>query len=342
MTARAAPAARHALAVAEITAPTELEGLRAEWGELWARAPDVTPFQAPEWLIPWWRAFRPGELAALAVRRGNRLVALAPLYCAEGRLLPIGIGISDWLDALIDPADSVAAAEAILDHIAAGARLWRICALDAMPAHSPLLAVPAPRGWSDRIEDDEVCPLLELPESADQLMRKLPRVLRRNLQVALRRAASLGAIELERADAETAPALLERLMRLHAGRWAVEGQPGVLADPAVQRFHTDALGGLLARGVLRLYGLRIGGHVLASYYGFVHRGRAYAYLSGFDPGHPRQSLGTLMIFHAIIEAMREGARSFDFLRGREAYKYAWGGVDRPSRRRILTRGAAVA
>jgi CelD/BcsL family acetyltransferase involved in cellulose biosynthesis len=33
---------------------------------------------------------------------------------------------------------------------------------------------------------------------------------------------------------------------------------------------------------------------------------------------------------AIEAAAEEGAREFDFLRGREAYKYRWGARDRPT------------
>jgi hypothetical protein len=50
----------------------------------------------------------PGRLCAVAVHDGEKLVALAPVYLEEGalgrRLLPIGIGVTDYLDVLVDPA----------------------------------------------------------------------------------------------------------------------------------------------------------------------------------------------------------------------------------------------
>jgi len=42
-----------------------------------------------------------------------------------------------------------------------------------------------------------------------------------------------------------------------------------------------------------------------------------------------------MIGHAIEEAVRAGASEFDFLRGKEAYKYKWGAKDRPTYRCVL-------
>src|SRR4051812_26016467 len=75
-----------------------LSSLRADWWDLWQRAPHATPFQSPAWLMPWWDVFAPGALASIAVRNGGKLVGLAPLYLESGalglRLLPLGIGIS--------------------------------------------------------------------------------------------------------------------------------------------------------------------------------------------------------------------------------------------------------
>ncbi|WP_438035696.1 GNAT family N-acetyltransferase [Sorangium sp. So ce204] len=50
--------------------------------------------------------------------------------------------------------------------------------------------------------------------------------------------------------------------------------------------------------------------------------------------------GVVMLASAIEHAAREGARTVDFLRGREPYKYDWGAVDRWTfRRRLRRRGA---
>ena len=110
-----------------------------------------------------------------------------------------------------------------------------------------------------------------------------------------------------------------------------------LADPAVRGFHRDAAPALAAEGMLRLYRLRIGEAVAAVYYGFAWRDRAYAYIGGFDPDMPRLSPGALIMRHAIGEAIAERCAEFDFLRGGESYKYAWGAVDRWSAARTWRR-----
>jgi CelD/BcsL family acetyltransferase involved in cellulose biosynthesis len=109
----------------------------------------------------------------------------------------------------------------------------------------------------------------------------------------------------------------------------------VLDAPGVAAFHRDASREFLARGWLRLYTLRIGGRIAAVYYGFLAKNRAYYYLGAFAPTFDAVSPGHLIVLHALTEAVREGARELDFLRGREPYKYGWGAEDRPQYRRRL-------
>ena len=85
-----------------------------------------------------------------------------------------------------------------------------------------------------------------------------------------------------------------------------------------------------------MYALALGGHLAAAFYGFHAAGRTIFYLSGFDPAFARYSPGKLVVAHAIEQAIaRDAARAFDFLRGAEAYKYAWGAVDEPLFRRSV-------
>jgi len=92
-----------------LTSDAALHALRPEWEALWRRAAaETTPFQSPAWLLPWWRAFGTGRPRAAALRGdGGKLLGLLPLYLleegSETKLLPVGIGVSDYLDALLDP-----------------------------------------------------------------------------------------------------------------------------------------------------------------------------------------------------------------------------------------------
>jgi CelD/BcsL family acetyltransferase involved in cellulose biosynthesis len=96
---------------------------------------------------------------------------------------------------------------------------------------------------------------------------------------------------------------------------------------------------LIETGLARLFELRVGGRMAGCYYGFFDRGRAYAYIGGFDSEFAAISPGNLLVAHAIEEARREGGSEFHFLRGREPYKYEWGAVERWNRKRCFAKRA---
>jgi len=317
--------------------PEALERLRDEWAALFRRCPEATPFASPAWALPWWRSFAPGHLCTLAVRRGGVLVALAPAYVEEGplgrRLLPIGIGISDYLDVLIDP-DAPGAAAGLAAALEGVSGRFGSCEFEELAPGSAALRVPCPPGWSENTAEQSACPVLVRPAGAEALQLTLPPKKRRDLKLARNRAQRRG-LEILAADEGTAEAFLADLFRLHGARWQSRGTSGVLADEEVRRFHALAVPALLAEGLARLYEVRIAGRPAAVYYGFQHRDRAYAYLTGIDPSSAFESPGTLVVAHAIEQAWREGAGEFHFLRGREPYKYQWGAVDRWNRRRSL-------
>jgi CelD/BcsL family acetyltransferase involved in cellulose biosynthesis len=327
-----------------------LAALVPEWWTLWRDCPAATPFQSPAWLLPWWQSFAPGELHVVTVQENGRLVGLAPLYLETGarwdgviirRLLPIGIPITDYHDVLLAP-DRLNEASAALAGELARSPDWESCELPELAEHAQAPTLPSPPGCEDRLEVADTCPFVALPDETAQLSASLPARKRRSLAMNRNRAKRRGAVAFL-SLADTAPEwLLGEFIRLHGLRWESRGESGALADPRVQDFHRRALPRLASAGLARLYALTIGGDVAAVYYGFLHDGHALAYLSGLDPAFAHESPGTLLIAHAMEEAIREGAREFHFLRGDEAYKYGWGAVDRYNRRRTFTRRQADA
>ncbi|MDF2782299.1 MAG: hypothetical protein K0S96_2104 [Geminicoccaceae bacterium] len=325
-----------------ITATADLDALEGEWTELWRRAPAATPFQAPAWLLPWWRQFGNDGLRVLTARTGGRLVGLLPLYLLREpdgtKLLPLGIAVSDYLDGVFEAGSEQVAAAAFLRHLADGPCAWRVCELHPLPAGSPLLAAPDPSGRPAEIIPLEPYPSITLPEGARDLSEVLSARIRTKLRNYGRRAERHGAVRFETASAASTGLLLEALIALHAKRWADEKRGGVFTDRRVQAFHRAATPALQDGGLLRLHALRIDGRAVAVIYALAARRCLYCYLTGFDPEFAAISPGTLLLGYAIEQAMREGALVCDFLRGRERYKYLWGGQDRPTFARTLRPG----
>jgi CelD/BcsL family acetyltransferase involved in cellulose biosynthesis len=335
-----------ALSVHEIRSAPALAALEPEWWELWRGCCAATPFQSPAWLLSWWDAFAPGDLFALAVRRGERLVGLAPFYVEIGplgrRVLPLGISVSDYLDVLAEDGCADGVCGALARHMAGCALPWDTWELGELAPSAIALRLPPSNGCTDSSQPDSACPVLELPPSAKELDGAIPSRKRRDLRAARHRAARRGAVEITLATLFDGADTLAALATLHRARWQSQGEPGVLADPRVHRLHAGALSTLMRLALVRLYTLRIAGQIAGVYYGFLHGQRGYGYLTGFDPAFAFESPGTILIGHAIKQAVREGAREFHFLRGREKYKYQWGARDRWNRRRVFQRTAAHA
>jgi CelD/BcsL family acetyltransferase involved in cellulose biosynthesis len=328
-----------ALSVEPVT-PAQLQGLRREWCALLDA--DAAPFQSPQWLLPWLETFRPEAPRLLLVRAGPRPVAIAPFFLhrrpGDGRrqLTLAGNGLSDRLDLIAAPADAVAAAEAVFGWLAA-CDDWDECDFRDLPAGSPLMFTAMPGAAEDVREPEEPCPAVVLPAAPAAATSLLSRKARSDLARCRRRAEEAGPIRVRTADAASLDELMAQLARIHALRWAARGEAGMLADPRVWAFHAAAARELLSAGVLRLHVLELGGRAIAAQYALRRGDCGYSYLTGFDPAFARFAPGALLTAFTLEDALREGARRFDFLRGREAYKYAWGAEDQPQVRRRIRR-----
>lgn len=313
------------LSVERIETSQRLRDVEPEWSDLWRRVPAATPFVSPAWLIAWYDAFAPGPLCCVALRSGPRLVGFAPFYFENSgrrrRFLPLGISISDYFDVLVDPAYEDAVSLRLIGALLGPDRDDALCC-EELIRDSAAQRMWADSDWRSTLARQSACPVLLI----DRLVQaQVPAAKLRKLRMARHRIARRKGVV---ASPESSSAFLAELFRLHAARWNGCGQPGVLADARVRRFHETVLPALLDAGLLRLYWLCIDSRIAGAYYGFQWRGRAYAYLGGFDPEFAYESPGTVLIGHAIEQAAREGATEFHFLRGGESYKYQWGAQDR--------------
>ncbi len=293
-----------------------LQALAPEWAALWARTPGATPFQHPAWLLPWWAAFGTERPLVALLREDGRLSGVLPAYVLEepggAVLLPIGAGTTDMIDVL--GAGAAALLAAVL--AAAGAAGVGRCAFLEVPPGSALRTAAVPPGWSGTWSEASACPVLHLVD--------IPAGQRRKLRMSRNRAERAGGWTVEAAG----PAGLPALVALHAARWRAAGEAGVLADPAVRRCLEAALPLLDQAGLLRLAVLTVGGVAAAAVLALLAPGRIFFYLQGYDAGQAFVSPGTLLVGAMLEQAAAEGRTEAHFLRGREAYKYAWGAVDR--------------
>ena len=332
--------------VRAVTTLIELRELEREWFALWHRCQGLTIFQSPDWLIPWIEAFAPHQLWVLEARRDNTLVGLAPFFIygtgGDRIVAPLGAGVSDYLDLLIDP-DAPEALDAFLEFIWAHASEWTELQFPDLQATSLLLS-PHFRdaaNWTGKLQDREAqrsslqvtpsdfCPQLNLPRSISDLRTVVPAKQIRNLRAARRQ---LDGAQVELADRTTLGEFLDSLFWLHEKRWQRSGENGVLSDPRVRELYHRATPRLLESGILRLFGLRHNGALIACLMALFERDAARLYMQGYDPEWARCSPGAQLVGAALEQAIAENKGVADFMRGREPYKYYWGSRDVPTYR----------
>ncbi|MEA2833041.1 MAG: hypothetical protein QOG66_1243 [Methylobacteriaceae bacterium] len=309
-----------------IDAAPELERLAPAWQDLWQRAQRATIFQAPAWLVPWWRHFAPGRLLCIALWRGKDLVGFAPLYREEDsrRCLPLGISLSDYLDVLVAGENADSILEAMQTEIARISDRAEICFPD-VAADASVLALKSSACSLHKAPAQRAPELVLGP--AGHALKNAPAHQRQNLRTAENRAGRRGCAVREIATDEL-PRVVPALMQLHSARQRQLSRLGLDQDARVLPFLIEAFGALARENVVRAYSTECEGRLVGGYLGFVHRSRASYYFGGFDPAFAFESPGTILIGHAMRCAAAEGAEIFDFLRGAEPYKYAWGARDR--------------
>jgi CelD/BcsL family acetyltransferase involved in cellulose biosynthesis len=308
--------------------------LSGEWDALASRGMTDTPFQRLAYQRAWWTHLQPpnSTLSTVAVRDGGgELMAIGCFYNVGGALYFNGcVEETDYLD-LVSPPES--AAEAWLHVIqclsSVESRVWDQFILCNIPESSPtrtILAELSGRlGVSLHEELIEVCPIINLPASFDAYLESLDSKQRREVSRKLRRAEAAGMqtrVINQEDDLDKAIGIFLDLLQkstFEKREWLHEGRRAVFQE--VARSAHDA-------GMLQLMITELEERPAAALFNFDYKDRIWVYNSGLDPAlFASLSPGVVLTATAIEQAILQGRKEFDFLRGSEEYKYRFGAED---------------
>jgi CelD/BcsL family acetyltransferase involved in cellulose biosynthesis len=326
-----------ALRTLTIANVSDFARLGEQWDDLCRDSASDNVFLTWDWIETWWETFGPTkELAVVAAYSGDKLVGIAPLYRSRAdagarrrALLLLGCGDAvspDYLSFIVRRGCEDAASAALVTQ---ALKQWPASVLDLrdLPEDAPLV------GWLQRAGAPgctwaagawSQCPYAALPARWESYETSLSANMRANVRRRTRRMlGELGARLVRWHDGGSAHAGLEELARLHRLRWQGRAQHYGFVRPGYAEFHQRIAERFAARGWLRLYGLEAEGRTIAAWYGYRYGDRFYYYQSGFDPAWGRHSPGMVLQGLAIREAIAEGAKEFDLLKGAHGYKETW-------------------
>ena len=104
-----------------------------------------------------------------------------------------------------------------------------------------------------------------------------------------------------------------------------------------REFFTTMVSSLAEQGNIRSTFIEIGGVRTGTTLCFDYNNDISLYNSAYDPAYSSLSVSLLLKVFNIKEAIEHGKKRFDFLSGKEPYKYDLGGHDVPLYRCLITR-----
>ena len=287
---------------------------------------------------------RHSHTAATVIAPGARAVFFGASYHADyATLLAAPVDLPDVARAL---ADALAGESDATD-----GRPWDVLDLRRLRGDDPALAAlerafeaRARRdGWRVSREQEDVCPVLSLPQGGDweSYLDGLDKKARHEIRRKIRRAEAAGENVFELVD--PTPTAVDEFIALHQARWGAEGLfPDTPGGARSRRFvhrlaELEAAEGPACR--LQLGRFRVGDRTVFFGVGFDDGEECLFYNAGLDPTARDLSPGVTGTAAYIRDRLAAGRRRFDFLRGDEAYKYEWGAVDEPIYRLLVERTA---
>jgi CelD/BcsL family acetyltransferase involved in cellulose biosynthesis len=300
----------------------------AGWQRLLAASAFPSPFMSWAWQTAWFEAFgSAGGLSLLRVRDGaGDLAGLLPLVAEPDGALRIvgGVDVSDYLDVIARAGAEEEVWAALLQSRSASPQTWDLHGIRAASPTAALLPALAPAyGLVATRELEERCPIIDLPATWDDYLAGLGGKQRHELRRKMRRLERElpGPTAVAHATPDDVAARLGDFLALHRSSRAGKAR---FMDERMESFFRAVIVALAARGMARLWTLDAGGRVVAAFICLEWAGTVGLYNSGFDTGMAALSPGIVLLAHVIRDAIERGSVRFDFLRGEEPYKLAFG------------------
>jgi CelD/BcsL family acetyltransferase involved in cellulose biosynthesis len=305
--------------------------IRQGWEKILKEMAHQNPFLSPLWAEVWLKHFgRSLEPKLLLFRdQGGALKGIGHLLESsengKRRLSLSGSGdVWDYRDFVIHPGWEKKVFQSLALMMKNGS--FDFIELNSIAQNSPTADV-FPKtmetlGFRVSREIEETVLNLPLPSTWDGFLEALSAKDRHELRRKIRRIEKEGSCEWV---GDVGPSSLDEKMdlflELHRRSRRDKSE---FMTPEMESYFRDLAGELLKREWLDLSFLRFQGKEIAAFFSFDFAEIKFVYNSGYDPDFSWYSPGIVLSAYCIRRAIQKGMKGFNFLRGREDYKYHLG------------------
>lgn len=328
----------HKLTVRKVSTTQGFRELKEKWNQLLEQSSDSNIFLTWEWLFTWWEFYssRYQLYILLVLDQKDNLLGVAPLcstYFSPLKLRTLKfLGTeevcSDHLNFIFKKGEEEKLIQIFLQYLESNSTDWDL--LDLTDLREDSLGLPSILNWAKEKNHPysselwTICPYAVLSSNWELFLQELSANARKDIRRQLRLFDESKDIRYSTVQNknEVIPAM-EKLFRLHTKRWTSSGEEGVFQRKRFNQFHQKISEIFFEKGWLLLSSLSNTHRNIAAHYDYRFSNKIYAYQSGFDPQWENFSAGTVSLALVIRQAISQGIKEFDFLRGDAPYKYKW-------------------
>jgi CelD/BcsL family acetyltransferase involved in cellulose biosynthesis len=321
----------------------ELDSLRQDWSVLHSKSKRNSPFSTWEWISNYVKILmdRDEELNIICLfNEGEKLIVVAPFLIKKERKYGLDYNIieligsddriaADYMDIIFDPDYLDEGKRLLMNYLREGKdSKWDLIRWNGILDDSKcwdLLRQFRNEGYDVAEESMDICPYITLPKTWEEYLDTLSKKSRYNIRKKRRDFDKEYKNNLFFIvdDEDSLVKAMESTCELHRKRMIMKGIKGFSTSTEFWQFQKEVAKAFLAKGWLSLGVLEVDGSPVAIQYGFMFNGKLFHYQTGFDPDYEKHSAGLISTGLMIENAFKEKLHEYDFLRGKENYKFHW-------------------
>lgn len=310
----------------------EMKVLKDDWDAILEESGGESVFLTWEWIVSWLEIYGEEGEPFILWGEGEGWKGIFPLF-RRFRPLPLGklkilsfVGepLSDRCDFIIT-GDRQAAIGSFISFCLGNKRYCDLMRLRQIPASSPnadiFKSMLAKNRKRCNCRGCDQAPYIPLPGSWDAYLTSRSRSFKKKIRKYFRNLRQEGSVRI--GELSLSPKSWKIILEIQKRSHKIQKGIAFFERPGIAEFIKILLPRLQQAGRLKFVALYLNDVPIAYDISFKYKNKIWSYDSAFDRSYATYGVGHLLLYLLIEDAVREGCREFDLLRGDESYKFSW-------------------